>query len=65
MSEQVFNRHSVVTVETKNIYESVVNEFTSYLIDRGHTPGTQHAYQSALITLCLLAHEGVVKNRGD
>jgi len=48
MPEQVYSHHSVVAAETKNVYESVVNEFTSYLIDRGHTHSTRHAYLSAL-----------------
>ena len=49
MSEQFFIHCPVSVAGNKNVYETIVSNFSTYLRARGHSDGTQHAYRSALI----------------
>ena len=64
MSEQVFNHHSVVAVETKNLYGSLANEFTSYLDRAGAYSWHPTRLSISPETLRLLARKEIIR-RGD
>jgi len=48
MSEQFLKDGQVSVAGNRNEHETITGDFSDYLKARGHSDGTQHAYQSAL-----------------
>ncbi len=49
MAEQFSTHCPVIVADNKDVYETIICNFSTYLKARGHADGTQHAYRSALL----------------